>query len=65
MVEEENIELRKSADSNDKELTDLKTSIANTCTQAAASNKNLEKLIAEFEELEWNGMEATKTISLF
>ena len=50
-VEEENKQLRNTADSTEIELTDLKQSSASTCSQVASNSGELQKLNIEVQQL--------------
>ena len=50
-VEEENKQLRNTADSTEIELTDLKQSLASTCSQVASNSDELQKLNIEVQQL--------------
>ena len=50
-VEEDTIQLKDSANSREKELTDLKTSVGNTCARTANNTKEVQELKATVEEL--------------
>ena len=50
-VEEENKQLRNTADSTETELTDLKQSLTSTCSQVASNSDELQKLNIEVQQL--------------
>ena len=50
-VEEENKQLRNTADSTEIELTDLKQSLVSTCSQVARNSDKLQKLNIEVQQL--------------
>ena len=50
-VEEENKQLRKAADRTGKELTDLKTCVANMCSQTASGTEEMQNHNTEIQQL--------------
>lgn len=50
-VEEENKQLRKAAEYTGKELTDLKTCVANMCSQTASGTEEMQNLNTEIQQL--------------